>query len=131
MNRHADRQAIAAGIRRSPGARRTDPDSSHEAAARVRTTGRLSHQMEQVLALVRAEPGWTSAELSTIPGALERHQIARCLKPLEKAGLVRRPYRVNAAGQKEFVKRECRAHGGSACIWYPTETADQPTLPGV
>ncbi len=45
-------------------ARRKDPPSSHEAAARVESTGKASLQRAFALAAVRARPGCTTMELA-------------------------------------------------------------------
>ncbi len=77
-------------------ARSTDPPSSHEAAAKMRESGKLSRHCEIVLALVRANPGRTYAEIygtATAEQQRELHEavaVARRLPDLEKVGLVRK-----------------------------------------
>jgi hypothetical protein len=47
-----------------PRSRRTDPETSHEAAGAIKANGRLASHQGIVLAAVRAFPGLTSAELA-------------------------------------------------------------------
>lgn len=55
-----------------------DPATSALAAARMDRTGARRRQVDQVVALVKAHPGCTSAELARISG-LDRPMIARRL----------------------------------------------------
>lgn len=72
-----------------PTARATDPQSSLAAARRHLASGRSESNAATVLAAVRRWPGSTSRELSErIP--LERHEVARRLSGLERAGHVRK-----------------------------------------
>lgn len=88
-------------------ARRTDPASSHAAAAEVTRSGRLAAQKAQVLAAVRQWPGRTSLELASRMAA-DRYVIARRLPDLEKDGLVR----------KGGI-RQCSAGSRPAVEWWP------------
>jgi len=47
-----------------PRARRSDPETSHEAAERIKSNGNLSRQQHAALALVRCHPGSTTWELA-------------------------------------------------------------------
>lgn len=47
-----------------PRARVSDPETSHKAAAKVKTSGQLGRQQHEVLAYVQRFPGHTSAELA-------------------------------------------------------------------
>ena len=84
-----------------PRARRTDPDSSHEAADRAERSGAIRKQIIQVLDLVKAFPGLTSKQLAVV-GHIDRYIPARRLVELERMGLV---FRGNRPGQIQ---------------WYPT-----------
>lgn len=94
------------------GARRSDPDSSHQAADAAERSGLARQQREQVLALVRAYPGRTSAELAALSPNLNRYQVARRLPELAERGLVRRG-----------PPRTCCATGSACITWIPEERA--------
>ena len=81
----------------APRARRTDPATSHEAAAAIAESGELGRQQRLVLEGVRRWPGLTSLELATKLG-LDRHQVARRLPELLSRGFARQgePRRVAA-----------------------------------
>lgn len=65
-------------------ARRTDPDTSHEAAATVDVT----HREQQVLdALAGAPGGLTTKEMEPVTG-VDRLSLSPRMKPLELKGLV-------------------------------------------
>lgn len=70
-------------------ARKTDPESSHEAADHVVSSGLAGAQQDQAEAVVREHPGLTSLELSTMCD-LDRYTLARRLPELEDAGRVHR-----------------------------------------
>lgn len=100
-----------------PRARRSDPESSKLAAARVAENGTLGRQCECVLAAVRRWPGRTSYELSENIRAvwreqLDRYAVARRTWDLERKGLVRKG-----------AARPCRVNGHQAVTWEP-QTGD-------
>jgi hypothetical protein len=91
-----------------PKARSTDPETSHDAAEQVVKSGLVGRQQAEVLALVRAHQGCTSAELGELlVGQGARFIVARRLPELERLGKVRRG-----------DKRICRAHGTMAVTWW-------------
>jgi hypothetical protein len=101
-------------------ARRTDPESSHLAAAALETSGARAIQKHQSLQAVKQWPGRTSHELAVaIGGGPEtRYMLARRLADLEHDGLV-----------TKGGARECQITGHKACTWYvatpkPTPAAD-------
>ena len=98
--------AIPERVRRiqTPAARRSDPDTSHEAAEHVTRSGARQRHIEIVIAAVRAHPGLTSLELADVCG-LERHEVARRTADAEASGAIR----------KGPVKRQ--ANGRSAVTW--------------
>ncbi len=115
VHRHDGRVTGAIFDVTKPAARKTDPDTSHEAAERVTKSGVRSAQARQVFHLVcaahrRGMTDATSRELSELPEAeevgLDRWKIARRLPELEERKLVQR-------GQK----RACRAGEGRAVPW--------------
>ena len=87
-----------------PLARRSDPTSSHAAAEAMQASGKADSQREIVVDAVYRWPGKTSKELAAMPGALERHQIARRLKEAETLGLIER-----------------RQEGRAECRWWPKD----------
>ena len=89
-------------------ARRTDPESSHAAAAHITRTGKRGAQQDQATAAVRQFPGCTSFALAMRTG-LDRYMLARRLPECESAGRVRR-------GEL----RHCRVTGRLALTWWPT-----------
>lgn len=65
-------------------ARRTDPDTSHQAAASVDVT----HREQQVLDALAAHPGGlTTKEMADVTG-VDRLSLSPRMKPLELKGLV-------------------------------------------
>ena len=86
--------------------RATDPDTSREAEAELKSSGKLGAQCEHVLEIVERYQGRTSAELAWL-GDLLRHLVARRLPDLEKRGLVRKG-----------DARKCRQNGTNAITWW-------------
>lgn len=95
------------GAPRFPRARRSDPASSHAAAAHGEKTGALAAQMAQVNAAVNNWPGHTSRELALEMKA-DRYMIARRLPELERLWKVRKG-----------AIRDCTAGGRPAATWWP------------
>ena len=93
---------------RSPATRATDPETSWKAEDGINKDGTRDRQARQVLALVRAAPGKTSAEIGQISMAVDRYIAARRLPELEKLHLVRR-------GEA----RRCSTTGRQAMTWWP------------
>lgn len=91
----------------TPAARRTDPESSHAAAAHMQRTGKRVAQQDRATAAVRAFPGRTSFELALCTD-LDRYMLARRLPECETAGRVRRG-----------PMRACTVTGRLAMEWLP------------
>ena len=91
----------------TPAARRTDPETSHEAAEIHTRSGKRAHQQHQTVAAVRAFPGKTSFELAMATG-LDRFMLPRRLSECETAGLVKRGVAV-----------ECTVTRRKALTWWP------------
>ena len=89
-------------------ARKSDPQTSHEAAKQVTDSGAASAQREQCLAAVKLAQGMTAAELTKIIGC-ERHMPSRRLPELRRAGLVTSP---------EDRARVCRVTGNKSLTWW-------------
>lgn len=69
--------------------RRSDPVTSHDAAAAVVASGTRDSHYGLILAALAAEPGMTSDEIARRAG-LDRHAAARRLPELADFGRVRR-----------------------------------------
>lgn len=86
-------------------ARRTDPATSHEAAAEHNASGRAQAHAAMVMEQVRWQPGSTAAEIGAATN-LGHHEAARRLADLEHAGKVRKG-----------PPRECRVKGSKMTTW--------------
>lgn len=87
-------------------ARRLDPSSSHEAAARVNASGSAQAEASRCLDFVKREPGLTSAEYAKRMDT-DRYMPARRLADLRAAGKVYNP----------VGKRKCTVTGTLALTW--------------
>ena len=90
-------------------ARKTDPDTSREAAQYVEDSGIASAQRSLCLWQVRHTPGMTSAEIGEAT-LLGRYPPARRLPELRRAGLVR-----------NGESRICGVTGRRSITWFPVE----------
>lgn len=70
-------------------ARKSDPATSHLAAASVEASGHAETHRQLCLRVVSAQAGLTSAEIAVKAG-LDRHEAARRLADLERGGEVRK-----------------------------------------
>jgi len=86
-------------------ARRSDPASSHAAAAKMNRSGRTKTQGERVVTALRAYGPCTSRELAEA-SEIAIEIIRRRLPDLEFAGLARKN-----------GERRCRRAGGPAIEW--------------
>ena len=93
-------------------ARRTDPESSHEAAAELVESGRVNDQCQRVLEALQRFDRTTSAELAWHSG-MDRFVVARRLPDLERKGLA-----------KKGGYKHCPV-GGRKAVWW-TVTGDIP-----
>lgn len=66
----------------TPRARRSDPETSHIAAARIKVSGVLANHQHLIARAIRAQPGMTYTEIAEVTG-LERHAVGRRLKELQ------------------------------------------------
>ena len=105
-------------------ARRTDPPTSHEAAARVTASAAAATQAGLVLALLRHYPGKTSAELAVMSRVdpttliiLDRSEVARRLPELTE----------DCLAEKGEI-RVCGVSGKRAVTWWPVEPLTQARL---
>ena len=89
-------------------ARGSDPVTSHEAANRLKDTGRLGELELVALVAVRREPGRTAREIEQAESKIG--ELHKRFRDLERRGLIR-----------EGVPRPCGITGIKALTWYPTE----------
>lgn len=96
------------GAPAAPLSRTVDESTSHAAEAELVTSGTWKKQAREVLAFVRANPGWTAREYdAAFPGSLEAGGIChRRLPDLAKLG-----------GVTKGAKRTCRITGKLAITW--------------
>jgi len=93
-------------------ARRSDPSTSRQSAARVNVSGLARQQREKVFAMVCETPGLTSAELAERHGA-DRTMIARRLPELRQCDLVAENRDVRG------MTRICNVSKTAALTWWP------------
>lgn len=93
----------------APRARNSDPETSHEAAAKIRP--RITRTIDSVYQALKRRRNITSRELAQAAG-LDRYEVARRLVDLERAGLAERG-----------PKRRCTVQGWAAITWNPTENS--------
>lgn len=99
-------------------ARRTDPATSHEAAAKVTRSGKAAAHRQIVLDALRSHPRTTYRELAEVCG-LEHHEVMKRLNDLRHNGDA-----VNPKDGDELIRRACRVTGNSMTIW---EAVNQET----
>jgi DNA-binding MarR family transcriptional regulator len=91
-----------------PLARAKDPITSHEAADRITTSGRIKTQRAEILRVVREMPGCTASEIARVLYHQTNHVSCRRLPELEGKGFVRRG-----------AHRACRITSFNAATWWP------------
>ncbi len=101
---------------RSPAARNTDPNSSHDAAAHVTLSGARAKQQAMAVKAVEQYPGLTSLELANRT-SMDRYVLARRLPEAEEGLAVRR-------GQE----RRCSISGRLAITWWMPNAIEQTVL---
>lgn len=87
-------------------ARRTDPSTSHEAAAKIERAGRAQTNRTKCFEALLRQDGQTSAEVAVMAD-LDRHEAARRLPELRDAGQVR-----------NGDKRRCAITNSFALTWW-------------
>ena len=91
----------------TPASRANDPQGSHNAERRMRSSGRLRSQQLMCAAAVKSYPGKTAAELSQVTG-LDRYMLGRRLRECVTAGAVR-----------EGDHRKCAISHITVLTWWP------------
>lgn len=96
----------------SPIARRSDPPTSHQAAAEITSDGTRSRLTELALELVRTRPGLCANELDELAQAcnVRGGEIHKRLKELERTGQIKQ----GEPRISTVTKRHC-------LTWYPVE----------
>lgn len=102
----------------TPAARRSDPETSHLAAAQHTASGERAYQLAQAVAAVRTLPGRTSFELA-LATDLDRYMLARRL-----------PEAITAGAVKKGDQRACKVTGRQALTWWPATTSGTPLCEG-
>ena len=92
----------------TPRSRRSDPETSHIAADRIKASGVLGKQQAAVLEAVRRYPGSTAVEISTLAG-IDRYAVSRRLPELSPVHVRRGPPRV------------CAVNGRPQGTWFPVK----------
>ena len=87
--------------------RKTDPETSAQAAEQHHASGQRQTNKAKLLAAVQRAPGRTSAEYAELAD-LDRHEAARRLSDLRNEGLVR-----------QAEARKCTVKGTKAKTWQP------------
>ncbi len=93
-------------------ARKTDPSTSHEAAANVEASGKAATQRERCHKAVLRSPGCTAGEVDYIIG--EQHVACRRLPELRQRGLIH-----------NGPTRKCTQKKTNMMTWWPTEIPDE------
>lgn len=88
-------------------ARKSDPETSHQAAAEVEATGAASAHRSIIVAYLKQHPGETNAEIAEGSG-LDYCQIHKRMAELERMNLVIR-------GQQ----KKCPIHQRQMLCWFP------------
>lgn len=97
-------QQLALNFDTAPRARRTDPASSHAAAAELQASGAMNWQRAQVLIVVEQYGPGTARELAQRSG-MDRYKISRRCSELRALGLiVQGPIRQCTAGGRPSVE---------------------------
>jgi hypothetical protein len=96
----------------SPLARRSDPASSHLAAAEVELSGTVNRHEAIILAGVKQQPGSTADELALVTG-LDRVAIGKRLREMVRKGML-----------SEGPMRACRVKGRMMLTWHPVQSEE-------
>ena len=95
-------------------ARHTDPDTSHQAATIVESTGKAASHRNMLLNAILATPGATSGELASQVGILP-HEAQKRLPELCKACLATRG-----------IPRKCSVCGTQQATYWPATPKPTP-----
>lgn len=102
------RHATGEPLTDTPRARRSDPETSHQAAEALAKSGELGRQQLAVLQAVICWPGSTAVELSR-QAQLDRYAVSRRLPELQPVHVRRGP------------PRRCTVNGRPQSTWWPVK----------
>lgn len=104
----------------TPRSRKTDPDTSHQAADQVRRSGQLRESQVLVLAAVRKWPGQTAVELAHRMDGTTCREIAR---PAHwwRLEVSRRLPELVPLHVERGAARQCTRSGTPQTTWFPVE----------
>lgn len=89
-------------------ARRSDPESSHIAAANVATSGQLAGDRASVFCAIGKQPGSTAGELAQYLGhGWNNVRVSRRTADLERIGMIHKG-----------KQRPCKVKGSIMCTWF-------------
>lgn len=100
----------------TPRSRRSDPETSHKAAARIKDIGALAQQQRLVLAWVREHPGLTSAELAQLMARRQDGDPALWTK--YRPMTARRLGELVPVHLKRGPQRRCLVTGSLSITWW-------------
>ena len=103
-----------------PRARTADPETSHEAAAKVMASGQLRESQRITLDTVTAHPGSTAVELAAALAGASCRGIARD-RSWWRFELSRRLPELVPAHVRRGKPRECRISGSCQTTWHPVQ----------
>jgi hypothetical protein len=98
----------------TPRARNTDPESSHVAAAKIKSSGALSRQQQIALEMVTRFPGHTSAELADIYAKEHGQYFSEW-----RIRFARRLPELAGVQVRKGGSRMCRKQRSLAITWWP------------
>jgi len=99
-----------------PPSRKSDPETSVQAAQKLQRSGKWRGQKQRVFEALRRNPGSTSAELAEFMGG-DRYIPSRRLPDLARVGMV-----------KKGKVRLCQATNSKCVTWWPNSDYDGPLL---
>jgi hypothetical protein len=103
-----------------PRARTTDPETSHEAAAKVLASGQLRESQRITLDAVTSRPGSTAVELAAALAGTPCRGLARD-RSWWRFELSRRLPELVPVHVRRGKPRECRVSGSCQTTWYPVK----------
>lgn len=114
VSREALQQGRAGLLADLPRSRASDPETSHQAADKVRRTGELGRQQLAVLEAVKRWPGRTSAELGKLVAEDRQEDATRW-----RYTIARRLPELAPVHVRRMKPRACEVTGNPAMTWFP------------
>lgn len=100
----------------TPRARASDPSTSHQAAAKVKESGKLNREQREVLSWIQRYPGHTTGELGRLM-AIEKHGDWRFWND-ERITVNKRASELRPVHVRNGESRPCEVTGNSMQTWY-------------